>query len=47
MLVNYLLIKINTQLYARIAILSDCDKFAVYRKIVTASYVLCPEGGGN
>ena len=24
----------------------DCDKHAVYRKMVTASYVFYPEGGG-
>ena len=46
MLPNYIFIKINTQLYGRIAIFSDCDTHAVYRKIVTASYVIYPEGGG-
>ena len=41
-----MLIKINTQLLARIALLSDCDKHAVYRNILTARYVIYPEGGG-
>ena len=35
----------NTQLYARIALLRDCDKHTVYRKIFTESYVIYPEGG--
>ena len=45
---NYkiILIKINTQLFARIALLSDCDKYAVYRNIFTASFVIYPVGGG-
>ena len=46
MLLNYIN-KINNQLYARIALLSDCDKHAVYRNILTVSYVIYPEGGGN
>ena len=45
MLLNYI-IKINTQLLARIALLSDFDKHVVYRNILTASYVIYPEGGG-
>ena len=35
-----------TQLHAEIALLSDCDKLAVYRNTLTASYVIYPEGGG-
>ena len=41
-----ILIKINTQLHARTAILTDCDKHAVYQKIITAIYVIYSEGGG-
>ena len=40
-----ILIAINIQLHGRIAILSDCYKDAIYLKIVTASYVIYPEGG--
>ena len=29
------------------ALISDCDKHDVYRNILTASYVIYPEGGGN
>ena len=51
MLLNYtnqlILIKINTQLHANIALLSDCEKQAVYRNTFTASYVIYPECGGN
>ena len=41
-----ILLKINTQLHAIIALLSDCDKHAAYRNTFTASYVIYPEGGG-
>ena len=34
-----ILIKINTQLHAIIALLSDGDKLAVYRDTFTASYL--------
>ena len=39
--------KINTQLHAKIALLSEYNKYTVYRNTVTASYVIYPEGGGN
>ena len=35
-----------TQHYARIALLGDSDKHAVYRNTFTASYVINLEGGG-
>ena len=41
-----MLIKINTKHFARISLLSDFDKRAVYRNIYTASYIIYPEGGG-
>ena len=44
MLLNYI-IKINTLQNARIALLSDYDKLAVYRNKFTSSYVIYPEGG--
>ena len=40
-----ILITINTKLNARITILSDCYKRAVYRKLFTGTYVIYPEGG--
>ena len=41
-----MLIKINFQLHAVIALLSDSDKHAAYRNTLTASYVIYPKGGG-
>ena len=41
-----ILIKVNTQFHAIIALLSDYDKRAVYRNPLSASYVIYPEGGG-
>ena len=41
-----IVIKINTQLQAIIALISDCNKHAAYRYTFTASYVIYPEGGG-
>ena len=36
----------NTQFLARIALFRDCDKPAVYRNTLTASYAIYQEGGG-
>ena len=41
-----MLIKINTQFLVKIALLSDCDKYAIYRNTFTAGFVIYAEGGG-
>ena len=41
-----ILIKIDIQLHAIIALLSDYVKRSIYRNTLTASYVTNPEGGG-
>ena len=41
-----ILININTQLHAIIALIIDCDKCVDYWNTFTASYVKYPEGGG-
>ena len=45
-MLSFYINKINTQLHAIIALLSDYDKRTVYRNTLTASYVIYPEGGG-
>ena len=41
-----IIININTQLHAIIALISDSDKHTFYRNTVMGSHVIYPEGGG-